>query len=134
MILEDNSVERLRNMSASRLTVRFSDFKWSDKIAMRDFEAKDPTRFRKEIIHFVSKSTAETETESYRLQMLGEFVGWMLPGDSLSLLKQELEKHAGLEHHGGKQFEQGLGIGEKSRTKKNVANVQRMRPEVVRPD
>ncbi|MEM8880253.1 MAG: hypothetical protein AAGC82_06600 [Pseudomonadota bacterium] len=125
-------------MSASRLAVRFSDFKWSDKIAMRDFERKDPEGFRSEIIQFIARSSVQTETESYRLQMLGEFVGWLLGERELMALRSALDTYvsddAANDHPGRKQFVSGLVIGERAKVSGSVANKQLMDPEVVYPD
>lgn len=138
MIMDDGWFERCRTMSASKLTVRFSDFKWSDKVALRDFEAEAPEKFRKEIKDFVLGSKAQTETESYRLQMLGEFVAWMLDGERLDALKSEFEKMqlstSDIGNAGWKQFVSGLEIGENTKRRDNVTGPQHLKPVLVHPE
>ena len=126
-------------MSDSRLAVRFSDFKWSDKVAMQEFEANDPSEFCNEIIGFVLNSSGFTETDSYRLQMLGEFVGQAMTEGSVSKIRTKISESAaitdsGLPSEAPQQFVNGLDIGVGLKTTRGDVYSQHSGISVVHPD
>lgn len=111
--------EGLTGMSEVSLDVRFNDNKWSDKIEMVSVERSEPKFFSLKLRSYVESFSSTSETEIYRLQMLGEFVGAMMPNDRISDLRSALvevqQENAARSAEGLKQFLFGLQIGEERR-------------------
>lgn len=97
------------------LDARFSDFKWPDKVQMVSSAASAPGDFILKIKTYVLKSNAASETEIYRLQMLGEFIAKVLPVKTRADLDADLQSQASVDAanspEGREQFVEGLRIG-----------------------